>query len=424
MTDIQMLISPKTFISYIQKFRLMGWHGVVAYLREKQRLNHLQSFLHQNATHYPYASPEKGLTLLFDMTSGVSLSKVMRDFAFSLKEVGIPFQTYDIGSGRGPVSTEDLSPILTPIKEFRAARFSHIIEMFSGCGFSLPDRTRSVIIFTEFTKGLKAAHPPICREQSFIGMSDFVVDILKNDFSNCRVDKILYPFRFTTSVPGKAHARRAFGFKPDDFIVFYNFDFGSSYGRKNPLGALQAFLKAFSAEPRAKLVFKTMHANAFPKRVAELKSIAKAADATNRVIFLNDYLSQDDLYALTACADVYLSLHRGEGFGLGVAEAMHLGIPAVVTDVASTTEFCTPDNAMPIPYVTVPIHDDLKDHVCYTDISEWPDPDINAAANALRTLFDNPDLRQHLGEKARTFIREHFSPAEFRRSVENYLSHP
>lgn len=159
-TDVQMLISPKPFLSYIQKFRLMGWHGVASYLREKQRLNDLRRFLHQNATRHPYASPESGLTLLFDMTSGVSLSKVMRDFAFSLKEVGIPFQTYDIGSGKGPVSTDDLSPILTPIKEFRAARFSHIVEMFSGCGFSLPNRTRSVIIFAEFTKGLKAAHPP------------------------------------------------------------------------------------------------------------------------------------------------------------------------------------------------------------------------------------------------------------------------
>lgn len=402
----------------------MGWHGIVGYLAEARRQRQLRKSLGANARQQPYATPEKGITLLFDATSGDSLSKVMRDFAFALKSCGIPYQTYDIGTGKGPVTQEELAPILTPPADFQAARFSHIVEMFSGCGFSLPGHTRSVVIFVEFTKGLKAAHPPICGEQSFIGMSDFVTEVLKNDFPGRRVDKILYPFRFATTQPDKASARQKFGFKPDDFIVFYNFDFGSSYGRKNPLGALQAFLKAFPDEPHAKLVFKTMHASAFPNRVSELKTCAEATGATDRVSFRNDYLDQDDLYALTACADVYLSLHRGEGFGLGIAEAMHLGIPAVVTDVSAITEFCTSDNSMLIPYVTVPIKDELKDHACYTDLGEWPEPDVKAAAEALRQLFDDPAKRLLLGEKARASIREHFSPFHFRESVEAYLAHP
>ena len=86
-------------------------------------------------------------------------------------------------------------------------------------------------------------------------------------------------------------------------------------------------------------------------------------------------------------------MHRGEGFGLGIAEAMSLGKPAVVTDYSSTTEFCNSNNSIPIPCKAVAVNRNQIDHPCYLAVKEWFEPDINAAANALSKLQKDSELQ-------------------------------
>ncbi len=107
--------------------------------------------------------------------------------------------------------------------------------------------------------------------------------------------------------------------------------------------------------------------------------------------------------ALLNCADCFVSLHRSEGFGLQIAEAMHLGKPVVVTNYSGNTDFTRPDNSLLVDYRMVPVGPGCAP---YDPASQWADPDVDQAACHLRTIATNAELRAQLSQAGRTFIRE------------------
>jgi len=136
-------------------------------------------------------------------------------------------------------------------------------------------------------------------------------------------------------------------------------------------------------------------------------------------ILLTATLSRADLYALEAACDCLLSLHRSEGFGLAVAECMHLGKPVISTDWSATAEFVTPANGCPVPARLVTLE---ATHGPYARGGTWADPDVAVAAAHLRRLAGDQDLAAQLGAAARTTIAERFAPsvigARYRRRLE------
>jgi len=107
-------------------------------------------------------------------------------------------------------------------------------------------------------------------------------------------------------------------------------------------------------------------------------------------------LPPGDCHALTACADIVLSLHRGEGFGLVMAEAMLLGKPVIATGWSGNTDFMDTTNAALVPYRLAPARDDRS---VYRGL--WAEPDVAEAASLLQTLADDPTARGALGKRAR-----------------------
>jgi glycosyltransferase involved in cell wall biosynthesis len=105
-----------------------------------------------------------------------------------------------------------------------------------------------------------------------------------------------------------------------------------------------------------------------------------------------------DSHALTRCADIVLSLHRSEGFGLVPAEAALLGRAVVATDFSGTTDFLDESCSMPVPYRLVAARDPRG--VFEAPGAEWAEPDVAAAAEALRRLADDAPLRARLGQAA------------------------
>ncbi len=205
-------------------------------------------------------------------------------------------------------------------------------------------------------------------------------------------------------------------------MVFYNFDYCSGYHRKNPEGAVSAFAKAFKDVPTAKLVFKTQSSSNRPQYVAKLNQAIQNAAIEDKVVFINKFIPQDDLVGLTNACDVYLSLHHGEGFGLGIAEAMILGKPVIVTDYSAPKEFCTPDNAMLIPYRMVKMKKCECDIWQYKQVDEWAEPDIAAASNALLKLYNDPAFAKRLGDNAKSSIEQQFSIENFKASIESFFN--
>ena len=254
-------------------------------------------------------------------------------------------------------------------------------------------------------------------------MSNFNRDVFRKWLpDSIDVNKVLYPFQFIHGdLMPREVTRKKYGINIDDFVVFFNFDYASSYFRKNPEGILYAFAKALRNKPNAKIVFKTMRAKKCKSMSDRLHSLAEELGLTAKLTTIDDFIPQEDLVNLTNACDVYMSLHRGEGFGLGIAEAMSLGKAVIVTDYSSTTEFCNRDNSIPIPYKIIPVKKSQVDNDAYRHVTSWADPDIGAAADALTRLYLDKNYRDSIGARAQSYISKHFSLEEFKRSIEESL---
>lgn len=358
----------------------------------------------------------RGLTLIGEFMQGASNSKTNRDFAYALRDAGIPFQTYSV-DWACTVPREDFEPILTPRTAFRLHRYTHVVEMFrSPLPRGLVPRLAR-IAFWEGTRGMFEVWPFLRGTDALVAMSDFNRATFLANPDGAPVHKILYPLRpLDFDLPSDADVRDRFGIGREDFVVFFNFDFGS-YCRKNPGAAIRAFAAALRDVPKTRLVFKVQGASRHPREVAEVWRHAAEAGVSNQLTMIADYLPHRLLYGLTATCDVYLSLHRGEGFGLGMAEAMMLGKPVVATDWSASTEFVRSGVAFPVPFRLVAV----RPGEYFTSMGEWAEADVDAAASILRRLFDNVDERVEVGRRARAFVADHFSTKNFKASVEAFL---
>ena len=250
-----------------------------------------------------------------------------------------------------------------------------------------------------------------------VAMSDFNYNYFKQAFPSQNVFKITYPFRFKLNeATPRNELRKKYGMSADDFVVFFNFDFGSYY-RKNIPAALMAFAKAFGGDVTAKLMFKTKGAKANRKQVEEMMRIVEELGISRQFIHIPQYLPRADVDGLTAACDVYLSLHKSEGFGIGMAEAMSQGKPVVATGWSANMEFCHSDTAWCIPYRMVPI----LSHEYPVEMKEWAEADVDAAAAALKEIRANPDEAAKRAALGAAFMKDHFSIERFMADVASIL---
>jgi glycosyltransferase involved in cell wall biosynthesis len=192
------------------------------------------------------------------------------------------------------------------------------------------------------------------------------------------------------------------------FTVLSVFDASSSLARKNPEGSIQAFQRAFGADPQARLVLKTQRLDTVPDAAARLRALAAAPNIT----LLDATLEPAQLDALYAGADVLLSLHRAEGFGLALAEAMHRGLTVVATGWSGNADFLTDAVGVPVPSRRVPAEDAQMTY--HHPNLLWAEPDIDAAAEALRMLRAQPARRAQLGAAAAAFATAHWDARAYR----------
>ena len=179
------------------------------------------------------------------------------------------------------------------------------------------------------------------------------------------------------------------------------FDFNSSVARKNPQGAIAAWVRAFGDDAECELTLKTQNGARFPDA---LRALRAAAPANVRVI--DEVWPYDQVQGLIAGADVLISLHRAEGFGLTPAEAMALGVPVLATGWAGVLDFMDETCAVLTPFAPTPVIDPQGVYRGQT----WADPDVEAAAMALVRLRNDRDLRRRLGEAGRARVAERLSP--------------
>ena len=211
----------------------------------------------------------------------------------------------------------------------------------------------------------------------------------------------------------KLRIRKKFGIPNDALVHIVMFDGQSGFERKNPEGAIRAYTAAYPVEKEnVWLIVKAKCADR--KQMRLLKSLLKGY---KNVVWIEELLSRRDTDALIASSDILISLHRAEGFGLPIAESMQMWCVAVATDYSSTTEFVSEDAAVAVPYTQVRISHDVS---VYRKGTLWAEPDIAAAAAAIRRLGDDPDYRRRLSERAATAIYEKLSFEDGARLIEEY----
>jgi len=210
-------------------------------------------------------------------------------------------------------------------------------------------------------------------------------------------------------VPSPA-ARADFGLPAERFAVMAAFDLSSHWERKNPAGAITAFRRAFPDPGAAHLVLKVGGADQRADQMARLLGLI--AGMPNVSIVDRD-LAPGDLAALIRCCDALLSLHRSEGLGLFLAEAMWLRTPIVATGWSGVLDMLDSGNAMLVGFRKVPVKP--SDYPSVTPGAEWAEPDLDHATECLRRLAADADLRTALKAKARRRAEEQFSLENFRK---------
>jgi glycosyltransferase involved in cell wall biosynthesis len=184
--------------------------------------------------------------------------------------------------------------------------------------------------------------------------------------------------------------RDHFRLHPDTFYFMFSFDYFSYPARKNPLAVLRAFQLAFPKRTEnVGLVLKsTGTATLYP----EIRSIIlQAAESDPRIHVIDRMFSRDEMVSLIAQSDCYVSLHRSEGFGLGMAEAMALGKPVVGTDFSGNTDFLSEHTGFPVPCTLRPVQ---PGEYVFSDGESWAEPDEAAAAQVLRHVFHDTAERE------------------------------
>jgi glycosyltransferase involved in cell wall biosynthesis len=191
---------------------------------------------------------------------------------------------------------------------------------------------------------------------------------------------------------------------PDGFSFLFAFDFLSTPARKHPEGVIKAFMQAFAPGEGPQLVIKTLHGAMRPVWFDRLRWLARDRDDVHIV---DCSLTASERDSLMAGCDCYVSLHRAEGFGLTIAEAMALGKPVIATAYSGNLEFMTPMNSYLVEYAMTRVGPE-GEH--YPVDGTWAEPDLDHAARLMRHVYEQPEDAQRKGERARRDIAETLSP--------------
>jgi glycosyltransferase involved in cell wall biosynthesis len=216
------------------------------------------------------------------------------------------------------------------------------------------------------------------------------------------------PIRMPTPTRSREAVRSEFGIPVDRFVFFFVFNPGSSMARKNPYGLIDAYRRAFGDDlsPQKPLLVIKAHHLSDPMHQS-LADDFRAAVAAVGGMLIDQHLSREAMNDLLNACDCFVSLHRAEGFGLSIAEAMALGKPVIATAYSANTDFMTTANSYEVGYTLRPIT--LEDHALQPSLQAiyapgenqvWAEPNIDQAAALMQHVVAHPEEAQERGQRA------------------------
>jgi len=216
----------------------------------------------------------------------------------------------------------------------------------------------------------------------------------------------------------RVHHRREFGLPDGRFLFLFTFDYNSFVKRKNPEAVIAAFRDAFPPTRQdVGLVVKSVNGANQPQRVAATMA---HAGADPRIIAIDRFLTREESYGLIVATDAYVSLHRSEGLGLGLCEAMALRRPTIATAYSGNLEFMNDGNSLLVDYKLVPVA--RGEYLVDDERFVWAEPDIASAARCMRALADDAGLRERLAAAGQKEIATRFTRERTARLIRERLA--
>lgn len=223
--------------------------------------------------------------------------------------------------------------------------------------------------------------------------SEFASSCLKK-YTN----KPIYTIPYSVSAPtNEKYGRDYFGLPKDKFLFLCMYDTNSTMERKNPIAVINAFRQAFLPnDDSVGLILKMNN----PKQ-KDLDIIKGLLTEHTNVYIITEVMDKIIVNSLIKCADVFVSLHRAEGFGLVMAEAMLNGTPCIATNWSSNTEFMNEKVACMVNYRLVKLK---KSFPPYEKGTKWADPNVKEAAFYMRKLYENKNYYNKIADSAKAYI--------------------
>lgn len=378
---------------------------------------------------YRYFSRNKsGINLIGYFSYTLGVAEVGRFFAQNVKKAGIPLSICDIKlPSHKQLDIENL--------EDYKIHFSSSPHYYKNVFFinadnilyikeDLPElfigKYNAAVFFWEFNDYFDFPKAFTVLNEVFAFTEFIVTAIRKTAPNNVKVTKLPFPFIKNWKITETPESvRKQYSIPLDSFVFIFNFDFFSVYDRKNPEAIIKAFAKAFDRNDQVCLVLKTIHAEAKSKNNDSFKSIVEKMDLKDKIIIINDNLERNDFMNVLNASDAYVSLHRSEGLGLGMLEAMSIGKPVIGTNFGGNTDFMNSNNSLLVNYNLIPVAEDAPP---YKAGWLWADANVEDAANYMSKLYNDRSFATELGQRAKNSIEEQFSNSDlFQNTLKSWM---
>lgn len=354
-----------------------------------------------------------GFNLVGFATANLGLGVALRNTASILEGIGIPFCVVDVNAGGGRSGHDHAlaarlhrgpGPAPYPVNLFHMnpPELDALLRL-RPAALPAQGRFNVCVPFWELPMLPPAWVRTLEGMDMVLAPSHFIQGALSAQLGSVPVR---YYRQAVAELPGHAPDRARWGLPEAGTIFLCAFDLASDIHRKNPVAVVNAFEMASGTAAGARLVLKLNNSGQSQATARAASDLRKVVARHPGVIVVDQSLPYRDLLSLYASADVYVSLHRGEGLGLGLMECMLLGKPVIATDWSGNMDFTGDDNACLVGHTLVPVDPQSPYHaLCEGVAQHWAEPSVEEAARWMRRLEADAGLRREIGERGRASVR-------------------
>ena len=371
--------------------------------------------------------PKMGLNIIGYVEEMHSVGEVMRQFIDNLLVASIPFSICPVFSGSAKISNKEIEKY----RKFYTDKPSYYINIlfinldqinnyYENNPLFFKGKYNIANFWWEFSDGLERFNTRKPVFQAVMCCSDIVKRAVDKTFGETvKSFKFRFPFyKYSGNYLDRQLIRKNLGIKNNDFVFFFNFDFNSSFERKNPKAVLNAFRNAFEKCDDVKIVMKTSNKVRHQNEYNDFISYINKLNLEKSVIIVDAFFTKMEMQSYINACDVYVSLHHSEGFGMGMCEAMSMGKPVIASRYGGNMDFMSENDAILIdckvekPYIEF-------EH--YRDVSEWGEPDISKASDAMWRCYSDRRWASEIGSRGKHKIESYFGVSNFKKEVYNLL---